>query len=239
MWQLQVIGVLGVYVAVSILYSFLVSRTQLADYKAWRERNGGKHPTAHQAGRRTIWRMVLASIGIGAVTNALIPLVVNLTAPLLPDREFTDGIVSITYPGKWWTTTVFDNVPFCQQSGVTCLIAGSSWMADSAGLNFELERFGGLGVLLLSAEDADDQMWASIQAQNPAAHTIIQEVRQLDGHTVVERQYRVGGVTAVSVYIKDRASIYRFYAEATTDVFEREYPTLRRMIDSIRFMPRL
>jgi len=175
-----------------------------------------------------------------ALAAAFLVLALAVTAfPTLASRQVTVDNIKLNIPAGWHVITKLDGTEFqefCGQSNVKCLAVASA----PDGFYFEITRFTGLGMLLVSLEQFDESFASQIADSDEwkALKLVSKENRQVSGQAAIQRIYQSDQESRALIFIKDSATILRFLGQGgSTDVKQltRNFET---MVQSIQFVNR-
>jgi membrane associated rhomboid family serine protease len=150
------------------------------------------------------------------------------TSSMYSVRVVEVGNISVTAPTGWRTITTFEAEPFCEQSGVECLLG-----VTTNGIFIEIDRFSGTDIALSSIEEFDAAVAQVVETEG--AEMLFHDSIKVDERDAIQSVYRVGEHTRMFVFVRDGNTIVRFYVDSLPNALDQYRPQLNAIIESIRF----
>jgi membrane associated rhomboid family serine protease len=170
------------------------------------------------------------------VTRNLLLVTLGVTAVLSSTAVFsifshtiTVEDITVTVPAGWQIVTDFEDVEYCKQGGVECLLGG--YVTDDTW--FEVIRLSSLGLALSTLETVDAAFASVIETQG--AELVSRRSTQIDGREAVIRICDVENTRRMYVLIWDSGRLIRFYAEASRTTYENYRQDMESIAASIKF----
>jgi rhomboid protease GluP len=170
-----------------------------------------------------MFQMIFAASAI--VTVVLLATAFSTLAP----RTLTLDDFTVNVPGGWHLITDFEGAEFCTQSGTECLFG----VVTPSGIVIELDRFSGLGMLLLTLDSFDQSVETAMEAEG--ATLLSRENTEFDGRDAIQTIYQVGEEKQMFIMFKTGLMFLRFHVEGHQSVFDESRAMIDTFISGVRF----